>query len=146
MRRELEDAMARGPVGLVTAAWAPEEFDTGSRVEFVLERHRHGRVHPIGPAARSLVLGPLRAPAEAEGLGHRLVDDLRTLDLLDDEDQTPQSSWVVAVVTSRSGDDAETLERYLNHALYEGWLYGPNQLSVFDDEDRQVLASTSSGL
>lgn len=90
-----------------------------------------------GPKRLTIIKSGMTAPAEAEGFAMRIQAGLQAPMLVGEGRVTCQSAIGVAV--SRSGDTAEPLVRYAEHALGDARMLGGDMVVAFDDQDRDLL-------
>jgi predicted signal transduction protein with EAL and GGDEF domain len=91
-----------------------------------------------GPDRLTIIRSGLTAPAETEGFAMRVQGALQQPLLVGEGRVSCQSAIGVAV--SRSGDSAERLAQYVEHALGDARMLGGDMMVAFDDQDRDLLA------
>lgn len=149
----IDNALTRPPVGVLLVEWDPVpglRVGSPARAAYdpiaaaVLAGAGPGDVIVSGgPGLVALIRPAMTAPAEAEGLAHRIVAHFQpTGERIDD----PTPTWAIGVAVSHCSDSGEALLRYAEHALSDAQLLGGNRVVPFDDLDRLLLAPGPSDL
>lgn len=152
LQAHIDEALALPPVGVLVIEWEPGPGPTvGSTgpgphdpvVEAVLaEAGPADLVVSAGPGRVGLVRRALTAPAEAEGLAHRIAARFHSTA---DRPEAPASTWAIGVAVSHRGDTAADILRYSEHALTDAQLLGGDRVVPFEDADRLLLAPRADG-
>jgi GGDEF domain-containing protein len=148
----LAAAGADPPVGLVLVGWEPPDEEateyrhqTERSVAFVVAATTDAddTVTAASTDRVAIIKAPLRAPAAAEGLAHRVARALDVeLDRLSTASDRAAVPWAIGVAVDRPEDRPDQLLRHAEAALDDAWLQGGRRVVAFDDEDRDLADPT----